>query len=180
MNIDNFSNCYVIANEETCQAIIIDPCKITKEIINQIEDQKYYLCAALITHNDSSHIRGLSTLQKIYDIQVYAADSDIPGCSTTVIKGDGTINIAGLNVTHMSMPGFSADSMAYKIENVVFTGDVLSAGKIGETNSQYSKKILCTGIKSKIMSLNEDTIIMSGRGPLTSVAAEKNYNRELQ
>ncbi len=179
MNLDSFSNCYVVTDDKTRQALIIDPGKIRKEMIDQIEDGGYHLVAALITHNHPGHLQGLATLKKIYDIQVYAADYDIAGSPASTIKGDGTIKIAGLNVTHFALPGHTADSMVYKIGNVLFTGDTIHAGKIGETNSSYSKKTLLTGLRTKILTQQEDTLIMSGHGPMTSVGAERMFNLDI-
>ena len=47
-NIDGFSNCYVVTNEKTMEALIIDPGKITKEILEQIENGPFDLTAVLI------------------------------------------------------------------------------------------------------------------------------------
>ena len=76
-NIDGFSNCYVVTNEKTMEALIIDPGKITKEILEQIENGPFDLTAVLITHKHKSHVRGLETLRKIYKPKVYAADFEI-------------------------------------------------------------------------------------------------------
>lgn len=179
LNLEGFSNSYVVVNEETKKALIIDPGKITAEIINQIEGGGYQLCAVLITHNHSSHVRGLSTLRKIYKLAVYAADSEAAGSETNVINGDGSLKIAGLNVGYFAVPGHTSDSIVYKIGRVLFTGDVISAGKIGETSTSYSRRILCTGIQTKILSQQEDTVIMPGHGPPTSVGAEKQFNTDL-
>jgi hydroxyacylglutathione hydrolase len=179
LNIEGFSNCYVIVNEATKKALIIDPGKITPDIISQIEDGGYQLTAVLITHNHANHVRGLSTLRKIYKLTVYAADSEVAGNDTAVIKGDGTLKIGGLNIGYFAIPGHTSDSMVYKIGRVLFTGDVISAGKTGETTTTYSLRTLHTGILTKILSQQENTVIMPGHGPPTSVAAEKLYNPDL-
>ena len=179
MNIESFSNCYVIVNEETKAAIIVDPGKLTKEMVNQFEDNGYKPEAVLITHNHPGHIRGLKTLLKIYDVTVYAAESEIQGIETIMIDGEGTLIIGGLEVSYFPVPGHTPDSMVYKIGSVLFTGDVIGAGIIGETNSNYSKMILKRGIEQKILTLNEDTTIMPGHGPLTSVAAERSFNIDI-
>ncbi len=179
MNIDSFSNSYIIVNEETGAAIIVDPGKITKEMINQMEDNGYKPVAALITHNHSGHIQGLKTLLKIYDVTVYAAEAKILDIQTTMISGEGSLNIGGLDIHYFPVPGHTPDSMVYKIGSVLFTGDVIHAGKIGETNSNYSKMILTRGIEQKILTFSEDTSIMPGHGPLTSVAAERCFNIDI-
>lgn len=179
MNLEFFSNCYVVVNEFEKKAIIIDPGKVTDEIINQIEDGGYTLSAVLITHNHKGHIAGLKTLRKIYDVAVFAADSELAGSMTSVIKGDGSIKIAGMNIGYFNLPGHSSDSMVYKIGNVLFTGDTVEAGRIGDTSSAYSRKILITGVKEKILSQQDGTFIMPGHGPMTSVGAEKMYNADV-
>lgn len=180
MNVETFSNSYLVVNEDTKTAIIIDPCKITKQIIDQIENGGYKMQAALITHNHKGHINGLSTLMKIYDITVYAAESEIQGIKTNTINGDGSINIGDLNISYFHVPGHTPDSIVYKIENVLFTGDTIEAGRICSTNSNYSRMNLIKNIKNKIFSLDDDTIIMSGHGPLTTIASEKAFNIDLQ
>lgn len=179
MNVDCFSNTYVVVNEVEKKAIIIDPGKISLEIINQLEDGKYDLSAVLITHNHKENTAGLSTLRKIYDVAVFAADSEITGAATSVIKGSGSIKLAGFNVSYFNIPGHSSDSMVYKIGNVLFTGDTIEAGRIGDTTSSYSERILAMGIKEKILSQQEGTLIMPAHGPMTSVGAEKIYNMDL-
>ncbi len=171
-----FSNCYVVANENTKQAIIIDPGQLTESIINQIEENKLELVAVLITHNHRSHVHGLKTLMKIYSPKIYGADWEILGRQTSIVSGDGKIRIAGLPVTYMALPGHTADSIVYKIGNAIFTGDSLSAGRLGSTNSNYSSHILKRNIEEKILSQQEDTIILPGHGPPTTVGAEKKFN----
>lgn len=172
-NIGGFSNCYIIVNEKTQEAIIIDPGKITDEIISQIEVNKLSVSGILITHNHGSHVHGLKTLQKIYSPKIYAADWEVAGDDTTVLSNDGTVKIARLPVRYMTVPGHTSDSMVYQIENMLFTGDVLGAGNIGSTNSSYSKFILESNIKNKIFTMENETVIMPGHGPLSTLGALK-------
>lgn len=180
LNAVGFSNCYVVVNEETSQALIIDPGKITEEIISQIEDNHLQLEAVLVTHNHGSHVHGLQTLKKIYNPKVYAADWEVSQNSETIISGDGKVQIAGMNVRYMAIPGHTSDSMIYYIGNIIFTGDVLSAGYIGSTNSSYSEFILKSNIEKKIMSQQEGTILMPGHGPPATLESIKAFNKDFQ
>lgn len=175
-NIDGFSNCYVVTNEKNMEALIIDPGKITKEILEQVESGPYNLTAVLITHRHKSHVRGLETLKKIYKPKVYAADFDIAGSEETLLNGDGIICAAGLQIKHLALPGHSADSMAYKISHIVFTGDTIFAGMISNTSSTYARRTLISNISTKILSQQDDIILMPGHGPPSTLAAEKNFN----
>jgi hydroxyacylglutathione hydrolase len=176
LNLSGFSNCYIIVNENTKEALIIDPGKITPEIIEHIETDNYKLTGVLVTHNHESHTNGIKTLLKIYTPVIYAADSEIAGNGTVVLKGDGVISIAGLTIGYMSLPGHTPDSMVFKVGRILFTGDSISSGKIGSTSSNYSKNTLISNIKMKILSQQEDTVLMPGHGPPTTVGAEKLYN----
>ena len=178
LNVGGFSNTYVVVNEKTREAIIIDPGKLTETIIQQIEDNHLNLVGILITHNHGSHVHGLKTLLKIYSPKIYGADWEIAGLKTNVITGDGTIRIAGLNVKYMNLPGHTSDSMIYNIGNAIFTGDTISAGKIGSTNSSYSKHLLQHNIQQKIMSQQENIVLFPGHGPPTTVGAEKKFNKD--
>ncbi len=180
INLGGFSNCYLVVNEETSEAIIVDPGKITEEIISQIEENHLKLVAVLITHNHGSHVGGLKTLRKIYNPKIFAADWEVAGNDTTVINGDGKTRLAKMLVRYMTLPGHTSDSIVYGIENILFTGDVLSAGEIGSTNSSYSEYILRSNIEQKIYSQLDDVIIMPGHGPPSTLGAIKAFNNDLK
>ena len=176
LNLSGFSNCYLVANEETKEALLVDPGEVTEAIISQIENNNYKLSAVLVTHNHGSHVKGIKTMEKIYSPQIYAADWEVAGEKTNVLNGDGKIKIATMNVNFMAIPGHTSDSVVYKIENLLFTGDVLFAGTIGTTNSSYSEYVLQTNIKNKIFTLPDNCVIMPGHGPLSTLEAAKAFN----
>lgn len=176
LNLEGFSNCYVVVNEKVGEAIIIDPGQITEEIISQLEDNHLNLVGVLISHNHGSHVHGLKTLRKIYSPKIYAADWEVAGNDTTVLTGEGRIKIAQMDVRYISLPGHTSDSVIYNIGNLVFTGDVLMAGQIGSTNSSYSEYILKSNIEKKIFSQQDGVIVMPGHGPPTTMEAVKAFN----
>ena len=179
VGLEGFTNSYIVANEEAKEALIIDPEKVTNKMISQIEEGGYTLSGVLITHNHKNHVKGLTTLRKIYDIKTYAAESEIEGEKAIILKGDGIIKIAGLDICYCSLPGHSSDSMIYKIGNMIFTGDVITAGIIGETNTLYARMLLMRNIREKITSQQDDVILMPGHGPPSTIGAEKKFNIDL-
>ncbi len=180
LNIEGYSNTYIIANEKNNEAILVDPGKVSEEIIKKIEENNLKLVAVLITHNHETHVQGLKTLLKIYTPKIFGADLEIALGKTNIITGDGTMNLAGLLVRYMNLPGHSSDSMIYQIGNAIFTGDTLSAGILGSTNSSYSKHLLRRNVEEKILSQQENTVLFPGHGPPTTVAAEKKFNTDLE
>jgi glyoxylase-like metal-dependent hydrolase (beta-lactamase superfamily II) len=179
MNQESFANCYLVVNEKTREALLIDPCKINPVLLNQIEDEKYTLAAVLITHNHPGHCRGLKTLRKIYSPRIYAAHYGVAEASTIVLKDSGVFVEAGLTVGFASVPGHSFDSIYYRIGNALFTGDALTAGLIGSTDSGYAKQTLVSHIKAKILCAGDCDIIMPGHGPPSTIGAEKQFNIDL-
>ncbi|MBQ4497840.1 MAG: MBL fold metallo-hydrolase [Spirochaetaceae bacterium] len=177
--LEGFSNCYIVENDETKQALIIDPGTVNKEMIMQIEQNHFSLDAVLITHNHLSHYKGLRTLRKIYQPKVYTADYELAADDTKIIKGDGILKLIGTNVGYLSVPGHTADSMVYKIGKILFTGDALTAGLIGNTNNAYAEKILKMNIKTKILSQNEELVLMPGHGPPSTIKTEKQFNTQV-
>ncbi len=179
--VDGFTNSYTILNDdsEVMEAIIVDPGKISMETINLIEQGGYKLVAVLITHNHKNHVQGLKTLKKIYSPTVFSADTQIYDTHCFILNGDGIIRIANFNVEFYSVIGHSADSMVYKIEDLVFTGDTLLPGVTGSTLSQYSHKLLCSKIRDKILSMPNKTIILPGHGAPGTVESEKQYNLDV-
>ena len=179
--LEDFTNCYIVVNDDPSvkEAIIIDPGEISEEMINQIEGGGYKLSACLITHNHKNHVAGLETLMRIYEPKIYAADSEVVGMKCELIHGDGKMKLAGLDVDFFSVPGHSPDSMVYKIGNVLFTGDTLFAGSIGETSSQYSAKLLRNNINAKLLSQTNGLVLMPGHGPPSTLEAEREFNIDM-
>ena len=78
------------------------------------------------------------------------------------------------------VPGHSSDSVAYRVENLLFTGDALSAGMVGSTASSYGRSILADSLNRKIFTLPGETIVLPGHGPPTTVEAERRFNVGLE
>ena len=148
-------------------------------LISQIEDKRLKICAVLITHNHKKHVSGLKTLRKIYNFKTYAADYEIEGEESMILKGDGLIRLAGMNINYFSLPGHSSDSIIYKIGGTLFTGDALSNGMIGKTTSIYARQMLIRNLNEKVMSQSDNTALLPGHGPPTTVGAERKYNQDL-
>ena len=177
-NLKDGSNTYVILDAKTKEAIIVDPCKITEKIIENIERENYSLSAILITHNRDATEEGVSTLRTIYNPQIYSADSNVIGNDCQMLQGDGLIKVASFTISYFALAGHTADSIAFKIGKALFTGDALLAGVIGKTTNPYSRKLLVTNIHSKLLTHPDSTVILPCHGPLSTIGIEKKYNLE--
>ena len=172
-----FSTSYLLGTDgnKNPQAILVDPGRVDMALINRIEDNNYTLKAVLITHDHKHHVHGLHTLLRIYNVEIFAFKHSIAGYKTVVVRDADKFTISGFNIEVMSVPGHSADSVVYKIEKLLFTGDVLSAGLLGSTDSTYSFATQMMNIQ-KIFTLPGDYTILPGHGPPSSLEAERHFN----
>ena len=169
-----FANTYLIGNEITKEAVIIDPAKITEKMINQIEKNEFALKAVLLTHNLENHYEtGLNTILKIYNPKVYAGSCFSEDITINTLRGDGCIDLAGYPVKYFAIPAHSSYSYMFQIENVLFTGPSISAGMIGKT---YVSKTLQNILKIKLTTMDDDLVVMPFYGPPSSVRLERKYN----
>ena len=170
-------NSYLIGNETSRQALIIDPGKITGEVINHIEKNGYRLTGVCITHNHFHHHGyGLRTLLKIYNPQIYAADQALVHKQGRVLRGDCTLSIAGFSVECFSVPGHSPDSYIFKIENSIFTGDSITAGITGKTLHTFAAKTLVEQLNKKLFIYDDALLLFPGHGPPSTIEAERSFN----
>jgi glyoxylase-like metal-dependent hydrolase (beta-lactamase superfamily II) len=146
------------------------------DILNTIENNEYSLKGVLITHDHRGHVRGLRTLRRIYDAEIYAVNHVVMDHKTNVVRDGDLLNIGPFRIEVLSVPGHSSDSAVYKIGNWLFTGDVMTAGLVGTTASSYGAALQMTAIRSKILSLRGDFIVFPGNGPPSTLEAERQFN----
>jgi hydroxyacylglutathione hydrolase len=170
------SNVYLLGPDGPGEAIIVDPGAIDINLLSFVEANGYVIKAVLATHNHATHVRGVSTLRKIYDVDVYAASVQIEDRPCLIVNDRQTLRICGIDVEVLGLPGHTPDSVAYRVDRFVFTGDSLSAGMIGRTFSSYGTRQLLLNLWQKVLSLTDDTVILPGHGPPSTVKAERLYN----
>jgi Zn-dependent hydrolases, including glyoxylases len=176
---EGFVNSYLIGNEASKEALIIDPGKITGEVIAHIEKNRYRLTGVCITHNHFNHHGyGLKTLLKIYNPRVYAADQALVHNQGKAFRGDCTLSIAGFAVECFSVPGHSPDSYIFKIANSIFTGDSLTAGIAGHTLHRFAAKTLEDQLNKKLFIYDDALLLFPGHGPPTTIGAERRFHSE--
>jgi len=160
-------------------AVIVDPGSIEKITLEILENNKFTLKAVLITHDHLSHVRGLRTLMRIYDAEVFAVNQNIMDHKATMVKDGNKIITNGFSIEVISIPGHSSDSVVYKIDNLLFTGDVLTAGLVGSTASAYGTATQMDKLSSRLLSLPGDYVVLPGHGPPSTLEAERRFNADI-
>jgi len=175
-----FSNVYLLGNDARKEALIVDPAEMNVAVLRYIEKNGYRLAAVLVTHNHAHHVRGLKTLLKIYDPTIYAANSQVLGFPSKSVRDGEAFEACGLEIVPYSLPGHSPDSVVYRADRLLFTGDALHAGLIGRTSSSYNASALARRLEEKILSEPDDCVILPGHGPPSTVGTERRYNVGLE
>jgi glyoxylase-like metal-dependent hydrolase (beta-lactamase superfamily II) len=174
-----YSNTYLIGPEDGGEAILIDPGHIDMELIERIEQNGFSVAHVLITHRHPAHHQGLGTLTKIYRPCIHAGSPTLFDEHVTMIEDNERMTLAGFTVDAIQVPGHTIDSFAFHIGNALFTGDILYAGRIGSTNGVLEKALLLKGIKKRLLTLDERTVVFPGHGTITTIKIEKMFNRDL-
>ncbi|MDR0487458.1 MAG: MBL fold metallo-hydrolase [Treponema sp.] len=177
-----FSNCYIIGEENSGTqnaAVIVDPGSMENTILEIIENNNFDLKAVLITHNHLHHVHGLRTIKRIYDPEVFAVNQIVMEHKPAIVKDGDTINIAGFTVEVISVPGHSSDSVVYRLGGLLFTGDALTAGLVGSTASAYGAATQMNKLRTRLLSLPGDYIVLPGHGPPSTLEAERRFNTDI-
>lgn len=173
------SNTYIIGHEGGGEAILVDPGRFDVTLLELIENNEYEVTTVLVTHDHDNHIKGLKTLLKVYNARIVAGSKNIYEFDTTTVADGNSLNASGFDIEVIDVEGHSTDSRVYRIGPYLFTGDVLSAGRIGSSPTSYTRDLLLQSIHNKILALNGELLVLPGHGPPTTIDAEKKWNPDL-
>ncbi len=195
-------NCSVFGDEQSREAIVIDPGDETARILDVVRKHGLTVKAIVITHAHIDHIAGAQKiktatgapvymnpndreLQNMMDVQAGwlgmrtppAVDIDVPA-----VEGDRlVIGAAAFHVLHT--PGHTQGSISLWIpsEGKVVAGDTLFRESIGRTDlpGGDGRQIL-QSIYDKLLPLPDDTVVIPGHGETTTIGREKRFNYFLQ
>jgi hydroxyacylglutathione hydrolase len=175
-----FTNAYLVGPDGPGDAILIDPGGFDVNLLTLIEHHGYYIRSVLVTHEHEDHTRGIKTIRKVYDAEIFAANPLINDYPVTQILPDTEYTISGFTFKVIGVPGHSGDSVAFLLDHVLFIGDSLNAGLIGTTYNSYAKALLLKNLHEKILTLPDSVIVLPGHGPPTTIYSEKMFNPVLK
>jgi glyoxylase-like metal-dependent hydrolase (beta-lactamase superfamily II) len=158
------------------EAVIIDPGNMDEQMLDFLESNEYTLKGVLITHDHINHVHGLRTLERIYKTDIYAINHIILDQRTNLVKDGDVINAGSFSINVISVPGHSSDSAVFMADHLLFTGDALTAGLVGRTSSTYGAAIQMNALRSRILSLPGNYMVLPGHGPPSTLEAEREFN----
>lgn len=175
----NRANTYIIGPAEGGNAILIDPGRFEVPLLNLIENNNYYIESIILTHSHSSHSKGMSTTLKVYNSKVYAGLGRVENIRTEMLSDKEIRNISGYDIEIFEIPGHSTDSLVFKIENLLFTGDIFTSGYLGTPINTFAHTNMQNEIQTRLLSLDGNTIVLPGHGPPSTIQAEREINENL-
>jgi glyoxylase-like metal-dependent hydrolase (beta-lactamase superfamily II) len=145
-------------------------------LLGFIERNGYQVRGVLITHDHPNHVRGIQTLKRIYDADIYAMNRSVLNHPAVTVRDMDIVTIGPFRVEVISVPGHSPDSAVFKLEGLLFTGDALTAGLVGRTASTYGAAAQVRALRTKVLALAGDCVILPGHGPPSSLEIERRFN----
>lgn len=192
------TNCFIVSDNETRDAFVIDPSDQADQILAVLNNNSYSVKKILLTHGHFDHLLAAQPVKSATgaELGIHAADApqlahakeiaamygiSIPETAAHDFQIDeGDIFAAGaIKLETVYTPGHSPGHVSFILasESVVFSGDCLFQGSIGRTDlpgGNYEE--LMTSIETKLLSLGDDYTVCSGHGPLTTIGQEKQTN----
>jgi glyoxylase-like metal-dependent hydrolase (beta-lactamase superfamily II) len=175
--VEGFSNAYLVGPDGPGDAILVDPGAFDATLLGLIEAHGYYARALLLTGTGFHHAGGIKTIRRVYDSRIYAAIETIEGYDAELVTEEGAFTAAGFQVEVFPVADHLLDALIYRIGNVLFTGDVLSAGRRAQLGNDYSKELIAMSVSESLAHLADDTIVLPAHGPPTTLGAERTYNQ---
>lgn len=191
-------NCSVIGDEATREAMVIDPGDDIEDVLALVRKHNLQVKQIVITHAHIDHVGGAMKLRavtgapillnqndyallKMLDVQAAWIGVAPPGkveIDHSLNQAD-TLRAGSLTASVLQTPGHTEGSVClyFPAEKRLIAGDTLFAGSIGRTDlpgGSFDKII--DSLHEKVLALPDDTIVVPGHGPLTTIGEERESN----
>jgi glyoxylase-like metal-dependent hydrolase (beta-lactamase superfamily II) len=191
-------NSYMVVNND--RGIVIDPGSGIGPLLDKAVSEGVTIEAIIATHGHIDHIDGVNMAKGKTGAPFYVSALDSPLVQNVQMQANmfglppveaitaekelpasGDIKIAGLDCALFYTPGHSKGSVSILIEDCLFSGDVLFNYSIGRTDlpgGDYAE--LIDSIRKNLFIMPDETRVLSGHGPETTIGTEKKHNPFLQ
>jgi hydroxyacylglutathione hydrolase len=191
-------NCSIIGDEATHEAMVIDPGDEIQSILALLHKHNLRVKQIVITHAHIDHVGGAMKLRaatgapillnqndyellKMLDVQASWIGVPPPGkvdIDQNIGQAD-TVKAGSLTATVIFTPGHTQGSVClyFPTEKKLIAGDTLFAGSIGRTDlpgGSFDKII--HSLNEKLLALPDDTVVIPGHGPQTTIGEEREHN----
>lgn len=177
-DVDN--NVWIVGNDEEC--VIIDSPHDAAAIVEQVRGRK--VLAILLTHAHNDHIGAAREVAAAVGAPIHLHPEDMvlwkqvyPDVQPDKFLSDGEeFTVGGATLRAIHTPGHSPGSTCFYLESegTVFTGDTLFNGGPGATGRSFSDyPTILASIRTRLLTLPAETVVRTGHGDNTTIAAER-------
>jgi hydroxyacylglutathione hydrolase len=203
--IDTFSvgllqcNCTIVGDETTREAMVIDPGDDPDLIVSKLNAHGLQLKEIVCTHTHIDHVGAIFDLQQkagtpasihkadlflFQELETQAEWLGMPapkrGTIDRYLHDGSSVSCKGVELGVIHTPGHTPGSTCFLMangRNILFAGDTLFQNSIGRTDLWGgSTPDILTSIHNKLMTLDDDTLVIAGHGPSTTVGLERRNN----
>jgi len=170
---------YLIADERTRLAAVIDPSYSPERIVDFAREQGYEIRYVLNTHDHHDHTNGNRTMQELTGVQALLFGDPDPEMGIKIEDG-ARLPLGDLEIAILHTPGHTGGAICILIGDAVFTGDTLFVGKVGGTDLQDGARTEYESLHKKLLSLPGETRVFPGHdvgvAPTSTIAHEQETN----
>jgi glyoxylase-like metal-dependent hydrolase (beta-lactamase superfamily II) len=171
------ANCYIIYEDDSRQAAIIDPGEEAAAILERVKALAISVRFIIHTHGHYDHTGASEALRRQTKARllIHQADLELVEFTPEGFVRDGEIIPLGkLEFKVLHTPGHTPGGISLVCEDHVFTGDTLFANGVGRTDlTGGNETALWRSIREKLFTLPETYIIYPGHGPASTIGREK-------
>jgi glyoxylase-like metal-dependent hydrolase (beta-lactamase superfamily II) len=191
-------NCYVVGDEGSGIGTVIDPGDEATRIALAVERLGLEIGQIIVTHAHVDHVGALVPLADEYLCPVLMHEEaeamlkTVPQQAMMMglrfgpipqvdrhVGDDEVLEVGSLRLHSLYTPGHAPGHLAFYVEEegVVFSGDALFAGSVGRTDlTGGSMELLIQTISERLLTLPDETRVLSGHGPETTIGQERQTN----
>jgi glyoxylase-like metal-dependent hydrolase (beta-lactamase superfamily II) len=178
------SNGYLFFLEDGKTAALVDPAGIPATLLRAVNEGPYALRYVLITHKHADHCDATADVARAFpqaQIVMHRADAHAIGAlaarALPIADGDELPFGDEAAIRMLHTPGHTDGSSSFLFRSTVFTGDTLFAGSVGGAFGDVSTyDDILASIRFKLFALDDDTVVMPGHGPPSTIGQEKAHN----
>jgi hydroxyacylglutathione hydrolase len=176
------TNCYVVACNDSKEAVVVDPGDDAPKILGQLRGLTVrWIC---FTHAHPGHTGAKDAVktatQGVTAMHLADATAQLKSADRYLVAGD-TLPFGAFVLDVLPTPGHTPGGLCFKVGNHVFTGDTLMAGKIGRLDLPGSSpQQMLLSLHGQLLTLPDNTVVYPGHGPNTTIGAERAGNPYLR